>query len=310
MSVYSNNDLSTQTPNDAWYKIFQYVEPKSRVLDIGCSSGKLGSALREQKDVYIVGIDIDREDVELAKKNLNEAHLLNTEIDNLDFLGKFDTIIFADVIEHLLDPVKTLIKVKSLLKNDGRIIFSIPNMANVTIRLELLKGNFEYKDFGLLDKTHLHFYDHKEVQRIFKKAGLQIETTDCTLREIPDDILAHELKPIGIQLNPKLIEVLNSKEAVTYQFIGYAKPSNKIVDFTPNTTSPLDSVSRQIDEINKNYEHETKLRDVELDRRAARIKQIDERVQSLEQEINEIHSSKAWRAVTKVSIVRSKIFKK
>lgn len=306
MSVYSNNDLSKQTPNDAWFKIFQYIDPDTNILDIGCSSGKLGEALREQKNVHIVGLDIDTQDVELAKRNLNEAHLINIETDDLGFLGQFDAIIFADVIEHLLDPVAALKKIKPLLKKNGKVIFSIPNMANVTIRIELLKGNFEYKDFGLLDRTHLHFYDKKEVQRVFNEAGYQVVDTDCTLREIPEDLLRSELKPLGIELAPKLSELLNSAEAITYQFIGYAQLTDKPQKFTPKTTSPLDSVSIQIDNIKSQYDELLKAKDAELIAKTKHIKQLDNRVNLLDAELLAVHTSKSWKLIQKVRNVKNK----
>ncbi len=300
MSVYSNNRYDKSSPNDAWYKISQFIEPGAKVLDIGCSSGKLGAALKKEKQVHVVGIDIDEADVQLAKKNLDEAHILNIEQDDPTFLGKFDIIIMADVIEHLIDPVAALTKIKHLLDKNGKLVFSIPNMANITTRIELLKGKFEYKDFGLLDRTHLHFYDKDEVERVFKEAGYQIAQTDCTLREIPDDILIKDLEPLGIALNPKLKEALNNSEAITYQFIGWAKPSDKPLGFAPHTTSPLDSVSVYIDELRAQHDDALNHRDQE-------IKRLAKQATDVQSVLDAIHNSKGWKLLDRFYTAKKKI---
>src|SRR5688572_24540602 len=118
MSVYANNTMANVRPNDAWYKLFTFIPPNARILDVGCSSGNLGAALKEQKGDTVVGIDIDEPDIQKAKQVLDEAHVVDLEKDDLGRFGKFDVIIMADVIEHLIDPVGVLKKLRPLLKSD------------------------------------------------------------------------------------------------------------------------------------------------------------------------------------------------
>lgn len=299
MSVYSKNKYDKHQPNDAWFKIFQYIQPNKRILDIGCSSGRLGAALKKEKNVYIVGLDIDKADVELAKKNLDEAHIANLETDDLSAYGKFDYVIMADVIEHLVDPVSALQKVKTLLKPGGKFVFSIPNMANVTTRLELLGGRFAYKEFGLLDKTHLHFYDTKEVDRVFKAAGLAVQEMNCTLRPIPDELLKTELDKLGIALTPKLKKLLNSQDAIIYQFIGVAK-AGKPVTLKPESTTHLDVISEQIDEMRQGY-------DKEIAKKTTEIEGLSKEVNRLDTELSAILNSKSWKLVTKIQDAKHKL---
>lgn len=303
MSVYSKNALNTANQNEAWSKIFKFVKPGSRILDVGCSSGKLGAALRQEKNAYVVGLDLDSADVKLAKNNLDEAHVLNIEQDAIDHLGKFDIVIMADVIEHLLNPVTTLIKVKGLLGPKGELIFSIPNMANATIRVELLKGHFEYRDWGLLDRTHLHYYDQQEVNRVFQAAAYDVVQTDCTIRNIPKDILRKELEPIGIQVADKLVKFLNSPEALTYQFIGRAVPAIRPKKFVATTSSSLDSITREIDAIQAQMK--AKEKEARTLKKALKVEQA--RAAMLEERLGTILGSKSWILLQKAHTVKRKI---
>lgn len=293
MSVYSNNQYQERRDNDAWSKVFHFIKPGSKILDIGCSSGNLGAALKKYKEnITVVGIDIDEPDVKLAKKHLDDAHVVDIEREDFSRLGTFDVIIMADVIEHLVDPVTALKKIKKLLKPGGRLVFSIPNMANLTTRIELLKGRFEYKDFGLLDRTHLHFYDHVEVARVFSEAGLTIKETDCTVRNIPDDILKKDLSSAGITLTPKLKKYLNETEALIYQFIGYVEVGETKKQPSFKTTSHLDSTSRQMSELIEKHAQEQKvLRDDAANAR--------KEAEAARKELAEILHSKGWKMLEK-----------
>jgi SAM-dependent methyltransferase len=73
----------------------------------------------------------------------------------------FDTIIFADVLEHLAWPAGVLKKYADLLKPDGTVIVSLPNVGLWSVRLGLLFGRFRYQDSGVLDRTHLRFFTRR-----------------------------------------------------------------------------------------------------------------------------------------------------
>ena len=295
MSIYSHNKLTQFGSNDAWVKLFKLIPAGSRVLDIGCSSGNLGMALKRDKDVHVVGVDIDENDLKIAKKHLDAVHQLNVETDALSTLGRFDIIIMADVIEHLINPVLALKKIKHLLKPNGRLVFSIPNMANVTTRVELLKGRFEYKDFGLLDRTHMHFYDEKEVNRVFIESGFNVLKTDCTVRDIPEDILVKDLSSVGIVLTPKLNKKLKESKGLIYQFIGYAEPSNNPKNFVAQTTSDLDSVSKQMREMNEALEK----KDQQILALNNKVKELQKRADDINTELQNIIYSRGWRLLSK-----------
>ncbi len=228
MSNYTNNLFDPNVKNNSWTHLFDYVPQKARVLDVGCSSGNFGDVLQHEKNCEVIGVDIDEADIDEAKKKLSAAYVRNVERDDLADLGKFDIIIFADVLEHLLDPSAALQKVKKLLKPKGRILFSIPNMAHISIRLHLLRGFFEYTPIGLLDRTHLHYYDEHEVQHIFNEALLHIEEVNTCTKPFAKSQISERLFDMGLGIiDDKFYDLLDRTKAEVFQFVGYAVPVAK-----------------------------------------------------------------------------------
>src|SRR5207244_7551825 len=88
--------------------------------------------------------------------------------------ANISAVVLADIIEHLRDATKLLQCVKESLAPDGLLFLSVPNIANVTVRLGLLFGVFEYRDRGILDFTHLRFFTMRTIRREIENAGFRI----------------------------------------------------------------------------------------------------------------------------------------
>lgn len=152
------------------------VPSKSSVLDIGCATGFLGGYLIKEKECYVVGVEKEKEEAKEAKKRLNKVIEGDIEDEKIyKTLGKFDVVFASAVIEHLHNPGKSLESWKKLLKNNGILILTTSNICHWSMRLEVLKGNFNYKDYGILDSTHLHFYTVKTFKKLLVAAGYKIE---------------------------------------------------------------------------------------------------------------------------------------
>jgi 2-polyprenyl-3-methyl-5-hydroxy-6-metoxy-1,4-benzoquinol methylase len=265
MSNYSKSLFDPANTNNSWYKALQLIPKKSYVLDVGCSSGSFGEVLTNEWDCLVDGIEINEKDAMLASKKLRKVYRLNIETDNLKIITqRYDAIYFGDVIEHLVDPVNALKNVKKILKPNGRIIFSIPNMAHLMIRLELLKGDFEYTETGILDKTHLHFYTLKEIQRIFSESGYEIKKIDYTIKDYPNELIDEYLIKIGLKADKKFFDMMRQTDAAAFQFVGYSisgktvrpkrlnfGPIDLFESFFNNTVGPL---RKEIIEINDKLE--------------------------------------------------------
>lgn len=164
-------------------KVTKFVPPrKSKVLDIGCASGYLGSVLIK-KGYKVYGVDVDPRAVKAAKsKGYEEVLVLDIESCEkyARFRRYFDAIICADILEHLRRPDKVLLMLKEYLKPGGFLIASIPNMAYWKIRLKLMLGKFEYEEHGILDKTHLRFFTLKTGKQLFERSGFRVIEIDYT----------------------------------------------------------------------------------------------------------------------------------
>lgn len=168
-------DFLNSNPYKNYMKIIQFTGKNKKVLDVGCSTGKLSKKLMKN-GCEIFGIEIDEESAKIAKNHCKEVIIADVDlIESLPYPNEyFDVIIFSDILEHLKSPSDALKKFREYLKNDGYIIVSIPNIANWKIRLELLFGNFRYRSYGILDETHLKFFTKKSVKKLFLDGGFKI----------------------------------------------------------------------------------------------------------------------------------------
>ena len=169
----ARKDLQTMLP-----------EKLGRVLDVGCGRGHLGADCKNLGASEVVGIEITEENAEAAKQRLDEVLCGNIESMDLPLApGSFDTILCADVLEHLVDPWTTLRRLRDLLTPTGCVVASIPNIAHYSIILKLLTGTWRYEDAGLLDRTHLRFFAPGELQDFFAGAGLVPEKLGFTIND-------------------------------------------------------------------------------------------------------------------------------
>lgn len=166
-----------------WWALTQLTTlPESaRVLDIGPGSGAIGDFLKSERGISdLHAVEIDSETVQMleAKGSYKEI------VCSLESLSEkeFDCILLLDLLEHLPDPVAFLTKVAPLLKPGGCMLLSIPNVAHWSIRFSLLFGYFEYTNRGILDKTHLQFFNRRRF--------LHLCTTvpDCTLEHVSESL--------------------------------------------------------------------------------------------------------------------------
>lgn len=158
---------------------FRIIPTGSRVLDIGCHTGILGEALRQKKQCIVTGIDSDTAALEVARLRLNAVTMANLEVPGWSTSlvasdARFDVVLFGDVLEHTKEPERILEEGRALLSAKGFAIVSLPNIANLRIRLGLLGGKFEYGDSGILDQTHIRFFTLSTARRMVREAGYAI----------------------------------------------------------------------------------------------------------------------------------------
>lgn len=148
------------------------------VIEIGCGNGATLQKLKE------LGIANTTTGVEIfpSEDNYYDTidHFFSENIEEIIFPpymnNSFDIILLGDVLEHLVDPWTTLKKISSLLKAEGRIIVSLPNIRYYTVLISIIfKGEFKYEETGILDKTHLRFFCRKNIIALLENADLKID---------------------------------------------------------------------------------------------------------------------------------------
>lgn len=148
-----------------------------RFLEVGCGAGATLEHLKSRGALYVAGIDTNEGAIELAsQKGLDFVSVANVESDILPFGEKeFDCIIFADVLEHIYNPWRTLKSVTHYLKDDGCILLSIPNMKYYKVMWRLIAHDeWSYCEAGILDNTHIRFFTLKEIEKLLDFSGLRL----------------------------------------------------------------------------------------------------------------------------------------
>ncbi len=226
-------DMTTDNSNSV---ILKNINPKSKVLEIGCAHGRMTKYLKEILECYVCIAEINELGGEIAKNwadigfvgdlgnvENNNYMFFDILIDKFGFDNYFDNIIYADVLEHLHYPNYVLRQSKRLLSPNGSIWISIPNVAHNSVIIDLWNNKFEYRETGLLDETHLRFFTEKSLRKMILSEGFSVEK-EINLRNVVENT---EFKNSYNDVPKEIIEALQQREfADVYQFVWNIKPLN------------------------------------------------------------------------------------
>lgn len=179
-------DLSQDTSTGS---ILSKIEKGSVVLEFGCATGRMTRYMQQELGcrVYIVEYDAGAYEkaLQYACDGLCDDAMALRWVETFSGIG-FDAIVFADVLEHLSDPEKVVRAAAQLLKEDGCIHISVPNITHNDILIKACAERFDYTSTGLLDDTHVHFWGLENLKQMAKNCGLflrSIEGTYCRTGE-------------------------------------------------------------------------------------------------------------------------------
>ncbi len=179
--VYKKSD-----PYSSHAQILQWIERErpAEVLEFGTATGYLSSEMAKL-GCNVTGVEQDRDLAEIARPHCRK--LIVADIENLDFdeLDRYDAIVFGDVLEHFRNPREILQKVTALLKPGGKVLMSLPNVANIWVRLNLLFGRFNYTRVGILDETHLRFFTLQTMKKLVDDSGFDVISINATPIPLP-----------------------------------------------------------------------------------------------------------------------------
>ncbi len=225
-------DVEENTP--FWY-VCENIEKNQKVLDVGCATGYLGEILKNNFDVDVVGVDNQDYHLDKARKRNVYSDLIKLDLNSFDneldkYISYFDRIIVSDVLEHLNDPMDVLKKLSKYLKDDGKFLIDIPNIAHASIKYNLLKNNFNYTSMGLLDDTHIRFFTLSSIINQLSQNKFFIEDIEYILFG-PGQY--NDQKVDFAKYPPEIIDYIeNDSESSIYQIFVVIKKSNLDIQST------------------------------------------------------------------------------
>jgi 2-polyprenyl-3-methyl-5-hydroxy-6-metoxy-1,4-benzoquinol methylase len=162
---HERSDISPLLPNHA-----------QRILDVGCGEGATLAWLKGRYPAAVtIGLEGNQSLRNRLSSNADAAHIVDLNADIPD-VGSPDLILCLDVLEHLTAPEQVLARLVGILAPNGTVIVSLPNVAHLSVSLPLImRGEFQYRDAGILDRTHLRFFVKRSAIELLNGAGLVVE---------------------------------------------------------------------------------------------------------------------------------------
>jgi 2-polyprenyl-3-methyl-5-hydroxy-6-metoxy-1,4-benzoquinol methylase len=211
-------------------RVVRMVGEGKRVLEIGAGRGSMTRVLRQTLNCRVTALEIDDDSVQVLTPlcdrviqiDLNDPSWTETLQNEVGF----DVVVVADVLEHLYDPWAVLQQTKGLIGANGYIVVSLPHTGHNALIASLLNEDFEYRESGLFDKTHIRFFGMKNIQTLFDNTGLTIVEAQFVVRFPENTELADAWATIPASTR---IALLKSKFGMVYQVVVKAVPNNASV---------------------------------------------------------------------------------
>ncbi len=237
------------------------------ILDVSCSQG-IVSMLLARENKKVLGIDIIEESIEYAKKALESEHEItksNVRFEAINFMdfdfvdNKYDSVIMAEILEHLSEPSRFLEKAMGLIKDEGRIIITVPFGIN-----DYIDHKRTYYLTELIREVE-NFFSIKDVCFFGKWIGVVGEKKGINYKSVVyDETLLKQLEENFHFVERSLVDeniskantIKTLKEGIqkTQQDLG-DKKSESLGDLT-NESDSKDNIINQLKKENKKLEEE------------------------------------------------------
>lgn len=167
-------------------EILKIVGQGKSILEIGSSTGYMTKAFLENYCNVDV-VESNQEAVLKLPKGIKKVLNISIEDEGIyNKLGSYEFIVMADVLEHLVNPDQVLKGLVKKASGETKLLISLPNIASWAMRKQLFfKGDFQYQESGLLDKTHLHFYSVETLPKMLSENGWKVDRIVGTITRLP-----------------------------------------------------------------------------------------------------------------------------
>jgi 2-polyprenyl-3-methyl-5-hydroxy-6-metoxy-1,4-benzoquinol methylase len=194
-----------------------------RILDVGCASGALASALKERGASHVAGLELDAEAAAKARGRIDElveGSALDSELPWAP--ESFDVVIFADVLEHLPDPDRALDRFVPLVAEGGRVVISVPNTRFWSVLLRLIVDRWEYTEHGVRDRTHLRIFTRKSLLRMLDDHGLALDSLRRNQRLLDDQSNIGRFGAVMTRIAVATVGRV-ARDLMAYQYVAVAR---------------------------------------------------------------------------------------
>jgi 2-polyprenyl-3-methyl-5-hydroxy-6-metoxy-1,4-benzoquinol methylase len=220
-------------------KVVRMVGDNKRVLEIGAGPGSITKMLKKN-NCRVTGVEIDSSAIEKLAEFCESVYQCDLNAPNwteqLAKCGTFDVLVAADVFEHLYTPHNSLAALKPFFSEDGYLVVSLPHVGNNAIVASILDGDFEYRDWGLLDRTHIRFFGLKNMQDLVENAGYKILEAEFVVNP-PEQT---ELASHWLKLNRKVKAALQTnRHGTVYQVVMKVVPGEYYGDSIQLIDTPV-----------------------------------------------------------------------
>jgi len=184
-------DLESET---AAAFVYRMVGKDRRVLELGCGPGSITRVLAQYGGCRVTGVEFDSASVEKARPFCEQ--IVQADLNDQDWpaaLGEvepFEVVLAADVLEHLNNPWLNLKQLRSFVGKEGCLVLSLPHAGHAALAASFLNSNVQYRDWGLLDRTHLRFFGLRNIEELVAQAGFKIVEASYVRRAPEESELA------------------------------------------------------------------------------------------------------------------------
>lgn len=192
----------------------------SRILDIGCAAGAAGIEIKNRQHCKVYGIEKHPLLAKIAGRAYESVHTGDVETYEPNYpFSFFDTMILANILEHLQNPWKVVEYFSRYLQPGATIICTVPNIGHAEVLLPLLQGSWDYMDMGILDKSHLRFFSEKTARGLFPDHLYTINTISKLNVGVANDFKLFLVETIHLAKKFGLHFDHLDKNIETYQFL-------------------------------------------------------------------------------------------